>query len=91
MKIPESTCIPRKALLLKERFFKNTVEIKVIDQNIKDFVQAQISISERADHALSGLNLHSPLGNVSESGRVAVLRKYMRSKHSFKPVLIFPK
>jgi hypothetical protein len=49
MKIPESTCIPRKALLLKERFFKNTV--KVIDQNIKDFVQAQISISERADHA----------------------------------------
>jgi uncharacterized protein YaaR (DUF327 family) len=40
MKIPESTCIPRKALLLKERFFKNTV--KVIDQNIKDFVQAQI-------------------------------------------------
>jgi hypothetical protein len=45
-------------------------EIKVIDQNIKDFVQAQISISERADHALSaGLNLHSALGNVSESGK----------------------
>jgi hypothetical protein len=31
-----STCI-RKALLLKERFFKNNWEIKVIDQNIKDF------------------------------------------------------
>lgn len=45
-------------------------EIKVIDQNIKDFVSAQISISERADHALSsGLNLHSALGNVSESGK----------------------
>jgi len=45
-------------------------EIKVIDQNIKDFVQAQISISERADHALAaGLNLHSALGNVSESGK----------------------
>jgi hypothetical protein len=45
-------------------------EIKVIDQNIKDFVAAQISISERADHALSaGLNLHSALGNVSESGK----------------------
>ena len=45
-------------------------EIKVIDQNIKDFVTAQISISERADHALSaGLNLHSALGNVSESGK----------------------
>jgi hypothetical protein len=45
-------------------------EIKVIDQNIKDFVSAQIAISERADHALSaGLNLHSALGNVSESGK----------------------
>jgi hypothetical protein len=45
-------------------------EIKVIDQNIKDFVEAQIKISERADHALSsGLNLHSALGNVSESGK----------------------
>lgn len=45
-------------------------EIKVIDQNIKDFVAAQISISQRADHALaSGLNLHSALGNISESGK----------------------
>lgn len=45
-------------------------EIKVIDQNIKDFVAAQISISERADHALAaGLNLHSALGNISESGK----------------------
>ena len=45
-------------------------EIKVIDQNIKDFVAAQIAISERADHALSaGLNLHSALGNVSQSGK----------------------
>jgi hypothetical protein len=46
----------------------NNWDIKVIDQNIKDFVQAQISISERADHALAaGLNLHSALGNISES------------------------
>jgi hypothetical protein len=45
-------------------------EIKVIDQNIKDFVAAQISISDHANHALSsGLNLHSALGNVSESGK----------------------
>ena len=45
-------------------------EIKVIDQNIKDFVAAQISISEHANHALAaGLNLHSALGNVSESGK----------------------
>ncbi len=45
-------------------------EIKVIDQNIKDYVTSQIAISERSDHALSaGLNLHSALGNVSESGK----------------------
>jgi hypothetical protein len=45
-------------------------EIKVIEQNIKDFVTAQIAISERADHALAaGLNLHSALGNISESGK----------------------
>lgn len=44
-------------------------EIKIIDQNIKDFVTAQIAISQRSDNALSsGLNLHSALGNVSESG-----------------------
>ncbi|MBW3519499.1 hypothetical protein [Flavobacterium sp. NKUCC04_CG] len=45
-------------------------EIKAIDQNIKDFVAAQIKISQRADHALSGgISLHSALGNVSESGK----------------------
>jgi hypothetical protein len=42
----------------------------------KDFVAAQISISERADHALSaGLKA---LGNVSESGKaIVVLNKPM--------------
>ncbi len=45
-------------------------EIKVIDQNIRDFVEAQIKISQRADHALSsGIGLHSALGNVSETGK----------------------
>jgi hypothetical protein len=45
-------------------------EVKVIDQNIKDFVDAQIKISQRADHALSsGIGLHSALGNVSETGK----------------------
>lgn len=45
-------------------------EIKVIDQNIKDFVTAQISISDHANHALaSGLNIHSALSNVSETGK----------------------
>nr|WP_317631399.1 hypothetical protein [uncultured Flavobacterium sp.] len=45
-------------------------EIKVIDQNVKDFVEAQIKISQRADHALSsGIGLHAALGNVSETGK----------------------
>lgn len=45
-------------------------EIKIIDQNIKDFVNAQIAISNHSNHALaSGLNLHSALGNVSETGK----------------------
>lgn len=45
-------------------------EVKVIDQNIKDFVSAQISISERADAALSsGMNLHPVLGNINNSGK----------------------
>lgn len=44
-------------------------EIKVIDQNIKDFVEAQIKISERADAAVaSGVSIHSVLGNMSDSG-----------------------
>jgi hypothetical protein len=44
--------------------------IKIIDQNIKAFVEAQIAISNHSNHALaSGLNLHSALGNVSESGK----------------------
>lgn len=44
-------------------------EVKVIDQNIKDFVDAQIKISERADAALSsGMNLAPVLGNINNSG-----------------------
>lgn len=45
-------------------------EIKPIDQNIKDFVEAQIKISQRADYALSGgISLHAALGNVSDTGK----------------------
>jgi len=46
-------------------------EVKVLDQNIKDFVEAQIQISQRADRAVaSGISLHSALGNMSENGKV---------------------
>lgn len=45
-------------------------DIDVIDQKVKDFVDAQIKISQRADQALSaGIGLHSSLGNVSETGK----------------------
>ncbi|MFA9191148.1 hypothetical protein AAGV28_07165 [Flavobacterium sp. FZUC8N2.13] len=45
-------------------------EIKTIDQNMKNYVESQIAISNHANHALSsGLNLHSALGNVSETGK----------------------
>ncbi|KAA2218248.1 hypothetical protein [Maribacter flavus] len=45
-------------------------EIKVIDQKVKDFIDAQIEISKRADHAVSsGIGIGNVLGNVSESGR----------------------
>jgi hypothetical protein len=44
-------------------------EVKTIDQNIKDFVEAQIKISERSDYAVAGgLNLHGALGNISGKG-----------------------
>lgn len=44
-------------------------EIKAIDQNIKDFVESQIKISERADYAVAGgVNVHGALGNISGKG-----------------------
>lgn len=44
-------------------------EIKPIDQNIKDFVESQIKISERADYAVAGgMNVHGALGNISGKG-----------------------
>lgn len=44
-------------------------EIKELPNNITNFVEGQIKISERADHAVSaGVGLGSVLGNVSESG-----------------------
>jgi len=62
-------------------------EIKVIDQKIKDYVDAQIAISNRADRALStGVGLHSALGNVSEGGssdsgseQIYALKNYLQT------------
>lgn len=45
-------------------------EIIVIDQKIKEFVEAQILIADRADMAVSaGIGLHGALGNVSARGK----------------------
>jgi len=45
-------------------------KVEVIDQKVKDFVDSQITISQRSDHALlGGINIHSALGNISESGK----------------------
>lgn len=45
-------------------------EITPIDQKIKDFVQAQIKISERADvTTVGGLGLHQALSNISTNGK----------------------
>ncbi|MHA3788331.1 hypothetical protein ACX0HA_08995 [Flavobacterium hauense] len=60
-------------------------EIKVIDQKIKDFVESQILISERADRAVSaGIGLHGALGNVNDGGKadsgseqIYALKNYM--------------
>lgn len=60
-------------------------EIKVIDQKVKDFIDAYISISDRADRAVSaGIGLHGALGNVSENGKsdsgseqIYALKNYM--------------
>ncbi len=44
-------------------------EINAIDQNIKDFVESQLKISERADYAVAGgMNVHGALGNISGKG-----------------------
>ena len=45
-------------------------EIKVIDQKLKDFVDSQIAIANRADRAVSaGIGLHGSLGNLSDQGK----------------------
>lgn len=45
-------------------------EVKVVDQNIKDFVESQIAIADRSDRAISiGSGLHGSLGNVAVNGK----------------------
>ena len=62
-------------------------EIKELPNNIKNFIDGQIAISKRADHAVSGsVGLGSVLGNVSESGnrnsgsdRIYAMQDYLQT------------
>lgn len=52
------------------KIFEHGWEIKPIDQNIKDFVTAQIAISDKADRAISAsVGLHTSLGGSGEGGK----------------------
>lgn len=43
--------------------------VKFIDQKVKDFIDSQIAIADRADRAVaSGIGLHGALGNLSDKG-----------------------
>ncbi|OIQ22046.1 MAG: hypothetical protein BM557_01320 [Flavobacterium sp. MedPE-SWcel] len=45
-------------------------EVKVVDQKIKDYVESQIKIADRADVAVtSGIGLHGSLGNIAVNGK----------------------
>lgn len=45
-------------------------EVKVLDQKVKDFVEAQILISDKADKAIAaGVNVHPVLANMTDSGK----------------------
>lgn len=45
-------------------------KINVIDQKIKDFVQAQIAISQRADRAIStNITMHGSISNIGDQGK----------------------
>lgn len=49
---------------------KHGWEIKLIENKIKDFIDSQLAIGTRADHAVSsGIGIGNVLGNVSEGGR----------------------
>lgn len=52
------------------KIFEEGWEIKEIKQNIKDFVQSQIKISDQANRMVTaGVGMHSALGGAGESGR----------------------
>ncbi|MFP9114293.1 hypothetical protein ACLI1A_10130 [Flavobacterium sp. RHBU_3] len=71
-------------------------EIKVIDQKVKDFIDSQISIADRADRAVSAAaNVHGALGNVSDknvtgsgSEQLYALKNYMATGISIPEMIV---
>lgn len=72
-------------------------KIEAIDQKVKDFIEAQLKISEKADSAItSGMGLHPSLSNIVLSGRMSggsemlyALKLYMASDTSIPEEVIF--
>lgn len=72
-------------------------KIEAIDQKIKDFIDAQIKISEKADSATtSGLGLHPSLSNIVVNGQLSsgsqmlyALKLYLASDTSIPEEVIF--
>lgn len=62
-------------------------KVEAIDQQVKDFIEAQLKISEKADSAItSGMGLHPSLSNIVLNGRMSggsemlyALKLYMAS------------
>lgn len=60
----------RKMVVLGHELIDEGWEIKVLDQKVKDFVQSQILISDKADKAIAaGVNVHPVLANMTNSGK----------------------
>lgn len=60
----------RKMVVMGHELIEEGWEIKVLDQKIKDFVEAQVMISDKADKAIAaGVNVHPVLANMTSDGK----------------------
>ena len=60
----------KKVVVQGHELIEEGWEIKVLDQKVKDFVEAQILISDKADKAIAAsVNVHPVLANITDSGR----------------------
>lgn len=72
-------------------------KVEAIDQKVKDFIEAQLKISDKADSAItSGMGLHPSLSNIVLSGRMSggsemlyALKLYMAGDTTIPEEVIF--